>query len=54
MSITKNVRLNWYSSMKKEIGKIHIKVDFEGQIFALFDNSMLHQFTKFNGFLLEY
>ena len=29
MSITKNVPLNWYSSLKKKLGKIRIIFDIE-------------------------
>ena len=38
--------------MKEKIKKIHIVFDieiyFESQIFAFVDNSLLHQFTKYN------
>ena len=51
MSITKNVILNWYSSMKKEFRKIQIIFNLENwlcQILALFDSSPLIQNSKFN------
>ena len=55
MSITKNVLLNWYSSMEK-MRKIRmifdIEIDFESQILALFGSSPLIQNSKFNDFLL--
>ena len=55
MSISKNVRLNCYSSMKKNekdsYGFFAYKIGFESQILALFDTSRLHQFSKFNNFL---
>ena len=41
MSITKNVLLNWYSSMKKKLRKIIFDID----------SSPLTQFSKFNNFL---
>ena len=40
--LSKNVLLNWYSSMKI--------IDFESKILALFDTSPLHRFSKFNNF----
>jgi hypothetical protein len=50
MSITKNVLLNWYSSMKKILRKIWIiltkKIDFESQILVLFDSSPFIQNSK--------
>ena len=49
MSRTKNVLLNWYSSMKKKLRKI--RMIFESQILALFDSSPLIQNSKFNNFL---
>ena len=49
MSITKNVLLNWYSSIKKKLRKI--RMIFDSQILALFDNSPLIQNSKFNNFL---
>ena len=56
MSITKNVLLNSYSSMKRKMERFQWfltwKTDFESQILALFDNSPLHQFAKLNNFLL--
>ena len=55
MSITKNVLLNWYSSMKKKLRKIRMIFDIENwlssQILALFDSSSLIQNSKFNNFL---
>ena len=55
---TKNVLLNWYSSMKKNWERFRWfltwKIDFESQILALFDISRLHQFWKFNNFLWVY
>ena len=52
ISITKNVRLNWYFSMKKKLQRfasfLTQKVDFESQISALFDDSLLHQFSSQN------
>ena len=59
MSITKNVLLNWYSSMKKKIEKdsdnfwyrkLTLKVKRLGD-FALFDTFPLTQFSKFKNFL---
>ena len=45
-----------YSSMKKKWerfrGFLMWKIDFESQILATFDTSPLHQFAKFNNFLL--
>ena len=42
MSITKNVPLKWYYSVKKKIKEIRIifdiEIDFESQNFANFDN----------------
>ena len=49
MSITRNVLLNWYSSMKKKIRKI--PMIFESQILVLFDSSPLLQFSKFGNFI---
>ena len=54
MSKTKNVLLNLYSSMKKIKWFqwfLTSKINFEGQIFALFDTSPHTQFAKFNKFL---
>ena len=59
MSITKNMPLNWYSSMKKKIEKdsdnfwyrkLTLKVGRLGD-FALFDTSPSIQFLKFNNCL---
>ena len=59
MSTTKNVLLNWYSSMKKKLRKIWmifwyrkltLKVKRLGD-FSLFDTSPLVQFSKFKNFL---
>ena len=59
MLITKNVLLNWYSSMKKKnekdsdnfwYRKLTLKVERLGDL-ALFDTSPLTQFSKFNNFL---
>ena len=57
MVLTKNILLNWYSSMKKTekisdgfwLRKMNLKV-----ILTLFDTSSLHQFSKFNNFLWAY
>ena len=42
MSITKGVPLNSYSSMKKNLERfgyfLTLKIDFESQNFAIFDN----------------
>ena len=59
VSITKNVLLDWYSSMKKEIEKDsddiwHRKLTLKVKRlvdFALFDTSPLTQFSKFDNFL---
>ena len=55
MSMTKNVLLNWYSSMKKNLRKIwmifDVEIDFESQILALYDNLPLIQNSRFNYFL---
>ena len=57
--MTKNLLLNWYSSIKKKIEKdsdnfwhqkLTLKVKRLGD-FALFDTSPLLQFSKFNNFL---
>ena len=58
MSITKNVLLNWYPSMKKNEKdsddiwhrKLTLKVKF-WHFLTLFDTSRLTQFSKFNNFL---
>ena len=55
MSMTKNVLINWYSSMKKNLRKIwmifDVEIDFESQILALYDNLPLIQNSRFNYFL---
>ena len=55
MSITKNMLLNSYPSMKKTQKDSDdfwsTKLTLKGQILALFDSSPLHQFAKFNEFL---
>ena len=49
----KNVLLSWYSSTKKKSRKIRIifDIDFESQILALSDTSLITQFSKFNNIL---
>ena len=53
MSITKNVLLNWYSSMKKKWERfgwfLTLKIDFESQIFGTFWQLAIN--PKFNNFL---
>ena len=59
--LSKNVLLNWYSSMKKTKKNsnnfwdrtLTLKVKFL-HFLTLFDTSPLHQFSKFNNFLWVY
>ena len=59
MSITKNVLLNWYSSMKKKLRKIRIIFEIENWLWKWGGWVILHfltppqktQFSKFNIFL---
>ena len=56
MSTTKNMSLNWNSSMKKKIEKDsdnfwHRKLALKVKFWHFFDTSPLTQFSKFNNFL---